>query len=97
VARKQPNVSEQQIEHRTREARPRARANALTRAEARALSRSTPLTMTEFKAHRLLAEQRIAPLHVVLNGPGDNGLVGDRLDGRAGDPRDGIAVDSPET
>ncbi|MBA3747846.1 MAG: hypothetical protein H0W96_10210 [Solirubrobacterales bacterium] len=40
----------------------------LTRAEARALSRSTPLSPSEFKAHRRLAEQHIDPLRVVLNG-----------------------------
>jgi hypothetical protein len=69
VARKRPNASVDQIEHRTRHARTRVSANGLTRAEARALSRSAPLTMAELNAHRLLVDQRIAPLRAVLDGP----------------------------
>jgi hypothetical protein len=46
-------------------------AAVLTRAEARALSRSTPLSPSEFKAHRKLAERHVDPLKVVLNGAAD--------------------------
>ncbi len=51
----------------------------MTRAEARALSRSAPLTPSEFKARRRVAEQRVDPLPVLLavdpsaNRPGEQG------------------------
>lgn len=62
---------------------PRRRGDAggldgLTRAEARALSRSAPLTPAEFRARRRLAERRVVPLRGVLDG------VIDRLGGEQG-------------
>jgi hypothetical protein len=42
--------------------------DGLTPAQARALSRSAPLTPAQFKQHRRLIEQRsVAPLPVVLD------------------------------
>lgn len=99
MARKRPKASVDQIEYRARPARTRIVANGLTRAEARALSRSAPLTTAEFRAHRLLANQRIAPLRVVLDGPAvdlDGRAAVDSLDGRAVNSFDDPAVESPE-
>jgi hypothetical protein len=42
--------------------------DVLTRAEARALSRSAPLTPEEFRERRRIAEQGYAPLRAVLGG-----------------------------
>ena len=63
VARKRPTASEEPDVHAVRL---RAAGNVLTRAEARALSRSAPLTKDEFKAHGRRAEQPVEPLRVVL-------------------------------
>ena len=41
--------------------------DTLTRAEARALSRSTPLTPSEFRAKRDVAEQLVDPLPMLLD------------------------------
>jgi hypothetical protein len=46
----------------------RIRIDALTPAEAHALSRSAPLTPAQFKEHRRRAERRSLPLHVLLDG-----------------------------
>jgi hypothetical protein len=63
VARKRPTASNvvSPIEITPEQAKPYAWA-ALTRAEAHALRRSTPLTAEQFKARRRLAEQGISPL-----------------------------------
>ena len=67
MARKRPAGSDDPSPYRPRpEGRPTL--DALTRAEARALSRSAPLTPTEFKAMRRAAEQRVDPLPVLLEG-----------------------------
>jgi hypothetical protein len=43
--------------------------DALTPAEARALSRSAPLTPAEFRALGRIADKRVDSLRVVLEGP----------------------------
>ncbi len=68
----QDGPSDHQPPHRRGDA---AGLEGLTRAEVRALSRSTPLTPAEFRARRHLAEQRVVPLRAVLDGaPGASGL-----------------------
>jgi hypothetical protein len=66
VARKRPTASDvvPPIHIAPEDAKPDAWA-ALTRAEAHALRRSTPLTPAQFKAQRRLAEQGISPLRHV--------------------------------
>jgi hypothetical protein len=63
VARKRPTASDvvPPIPIVPEHAKPDVWA-ALTRAEAHALRRSTPLTPAQFKARRRLAEQGITPL-----------------------------------
>jgi hypothetical protein len=79
VARKRPTGSDDVPTHRPA-ASGQSAPDALTRAQARALSRSAPLTPSEFKAMRRVAEQRVDPLPVLLDGadmtahrPGDRG------------------------
>jgi hypothetical protein len=63
VARKRPTASN--VVPQTQITRERIKTdawNALTRAEAHALRRSTPLTPAQFRARRRLAEQGINPL-----------------------------------
>ena len=45
-----------------------AQIDGLTPAEMHALSRSEPLTPSQFKAQREVAERRSVPLHVLLEG-----------------------------
>jgi hypothetical protein len=71
VARKRPIASDHQPDARNPLDRARLPSRVLTRAEARALSRSAPLTAADFKARRLLAEQRLEPLRVVLEADAD--------------------------
>ncbi len=62
MARKRPTASE---DRQALAPRRNATGEVLTRTEVRA-SRSTPLTKTEFKAHRFRADQRVEPLRSVL-------------------------------
>ena len=68
MARKRPTASDAQPPRRGQNAAQRAAADVLTRAQARALSRSAPLTPAEFKTHRLRIEQGAVSLRTVLDG-----------------------------
>ena len=67
VERKRPTASDD-VPNRQPNPDRLAAPDVLTRAEARALSRSAPLTPSEFKAKRRVAEQRIDPLPTLLQG-----------------------------
>ena len=66
MARQRPTASDQQQGHLPR-ADPSTIHDTLTRAEARALSRSAPLTPAEFRARRDVAERLVDPLPMLLD------------------------------
>ena len=77
MARKRPTASAQPQSRRPR-ADQGASPDTLTRAEARALSRSAPLTPAEFKEKCRVAAQLVDPLPMLLDAerPGESQDLG---------------------
>ena len=77
MARERPTASDQPQSRRPRADLSTTR-QTLTRAEARALSRSAPLTPAEFKEKRRVAAQLVDPLPMLLDAerPGESQDLG---------------------
>jgi len=69
VARKRPIASQDTPPSRFDDALRRRAARALSPSETRALTRCAPLTKTEFKAQRKLADKKVFPPTARLSEP----------------------------